>query len=692
MAVVVDPQDALVRQALSYHLPRGCPPLRPGVRVRVPLQRRIVRGWVVGPAASVGGIPLKTVVEVEPSHLWLSAEQVAFGLWMARRFLSPPGHALAALSPPPGPRRGAGPRERRSRESLQHDPSEPASGLPAQGGGEGAPEAGHARVAQALAPLTAEQARAVEAIGRALTRGSPEVFLLWGVTGSGKTRVYEEAVERTLALQRSAVVLVPEIALAPQLVRRLRSRFANRVAVFHSQMASGERRRAWEAAASGTAVVLVGARSAALAPVERAGLYVIDEEHETSYKQDEAPRYHAREVVLKRAEEGRSVVVLGSATPSLEAYHAAAQGRFRLLSLPGRIDGRPLPEVVVVDLREELAATGRPGPISRPLYEALRETISRGEQAILFINRRGFAGALVCRECGFSWRCPHCDVSLTYHHGPSRVMRCHYCGYETSPLSTCPQCGGRELTPLGFGTQKIQAALTAAFPDVPVLRLDADTTGRRHAHERILDEFAGRSPAVLVGTQMVAKGHDFPGVTLAAAVLADVSLALPDFRAAERTFQQITQLAGRAGRGPRPGRVVVQTFRPDHHSVQAAASANAAGFYARELEFRRRSGYPPFATLVRLVAADPDEERARRAASELCRLLQEQAGRRAVRVLGPAPAPIRLLRDRFRWQVVVRGPDATVRDLVGDLLGQEPLRGRWKPESLTVDVDPVNVL
>ena len=663
--VAVDPTDAVIDRALAYLPPAGWDgALDPqGARVRVPLQQRLVRGWVVGQGPAPDR-QLKAVAEVEPPGTWLPPERVELGLWMARTYLCPPGQALAALDGP-GLKAAA--------------PAAPsANSLPAPAG-------------ESL-PLTVHQRAAVDAVGKALATGEFAVFLLWGVTGSGKTRVYEEAARRCLASGRSAVILVPEIALTHQLLRRLQASLGDRVVVVHSQMALSERRRQWQRACGPEPVVLVGPRSAAVAPVPQVGLYVMDEEHETSYKQEEAPRYHAREVVLYRAQKARAVVVLGSATPSLEAFREAAEGRFKLLQLPERVDGRPMPSVEVVDLREELAETGRVGPISRALADALRAVFSRGEQAILFINRRGFAGAILCRECGFGWRCPHCDVHLTYHHGRQGVLRCHYCGHEAPLVPNCPRCGGRELAPVGFGTQKIQAALQATFPGVAVFRLDADTTTRRHAHERILDEFARTFPAVLVGTQMVAKGHDFPRVTLAAAVLADVTLALPDFRAAERTFQQLTQLAGRAGRGALPGRVLVQTFRPEHHSVQAAATGDVAGFYRRELAFRRRSGYPPFTSLVRLVTADPDEERARRAAVELARRLQEACAGSPVRVLGPAPAPIRQLRDRFRWQVMLRGPGEAPRERTAAVLEQSPLRGSSRPESVVVDVDPQSVL
>lgn len=671
--VAIDPQDAAIDHPLSYLAPEGEPLPAPGERVQVPLRQRVVRGWVVAHAPAPGGVRLKRIVGVGPGEERCPADALALARWLAHRYLAPLGAAIDIVAPPPA-RRGAP----RGFGGVASDAR--ADGLQ----GPGSPEP----------PLTVWQREALAPIVEAIQRRQAQRFLLWGVTASGKTRVYEEAVAACLQAGRSAVLLVPEIALTPQLVGSLRRRFGDRIAVLHSQMAAGWRRHHWERVRSGEARVVVGARSAVLAPVADVGLFVLDEEHESSYKQDESPRYHAREVALHRATEAGATVVLGSATPSLESMQAALDGQLRLLRLPERIDARPMPSARIVDLREELAATGEVSPISRPLREALREVVAHREQAIVFVNRRGFSGALICRACGFSWRCPHCDVGLTYHHGPGRgLLRCHYCGYETEVTGRCPRCGDEEITAVGFGTQRVQATLAAAFPGVPVLRMDADTTGRRDAHRRILDAFARQAPAILVGTQMVAKGHDFPGVTLAAAVLADVTLQLPDFRAAERTFQHLVQVAGRAGRGPRPGQVIVQTFQPDHPSIRAAVSGEVERFYQRELAFRRRWSYPPFGELVRLVAQDPEEPRARGAAVEMARRLEEAAaGRSGVKVLGPAPAPLARLRDRWRWQVVVRGPSPLPRELVRDLVESEPLTGALRPESVVVDPDPVDVL
>lgn len=670
LLVAIDPQDAALHRPLSYLPPEDGPLPEVGMPVRVPLQRRSVRGWVVGTGPGPAGVRLRHVLAVGRPSDRCPLDLLDLGAWLAERYLASHGAALSVLVPPPAPVRATQGSSRRT---------------------EGSPPCPQATRGQ-LPALTPAQSEAASAIGRSVDEASHQVFLLWGVTASGKTRVYEESIARCLAGGRTALVLVPEIALTGQMVRALVSRFGETVAVLHSQMSASARRAQWDDVASGRARVVVGARSAVFAPADRLGLVIVDEEHEASYKQDEAPRYHAREVALERARRSQAVAVLGSATPSLESIWRALQGIYRLLRLPERVDRRPMPQVEVVDLREELAAAGTVSPLSRPLRDALREVLGRRQQAILFVNRRGFSGAMLCRECGYAWRCPHCDVALTYHHSAEgRVLRCHYCGFSTPMPALCPRCGGRDVAPVGFGTQKLQATLAQAFPGVAILRLDADTTTRRSSHERILGEFARTFPAILVGTQMVAKGHDFAGVTLGAAVLPDVTLHLPDFRSAERAFQQLVQVAGRAGRGEIPGRVIIQTFQPQHHSVQAAAHGTAEEFFERELAFRRRLGYPPFGELVRVVASDPDEAKARRSAADIARRLEEARGVE-VRVLGPSPAPLARLRDRFRWQVMVRGPAPEARRLVGGLLEEGITGGALRVENVAVDVDPESVL
>ncbi|MEW6724875.1 MAG: primosomal protein N' [Bacillota bacterium] len=501
--------------------------------------------------------------------------------------------------------------------------------------------------------LTPEQARAFSQIQADLTGEGGNAFLLHGVTGSGKTEIYLQSIACAIEQGLGAIVLVPEIALTPQMVARFKARFGDRVAVLHSALSEGERYDEWQRLAAEEARVAVGARSAIFAPVQDLGLIIIDEEHENSYKQEAEPRYHARQVALARARQSRATLVLGSATPSLESYHQAREGAFRLLELPARIDGRPLPPVRVIDLREELA-NGNRSIFSHPLAQAIDSRLSREEQVILFLNRRGFSTFVLCRECGFVLRCPHCDVSLTLHRGEGRTV-CHYCGYSQPVPNVCPGCRGSQIRYFGIGTERVEAEVRKAFPQARVLRLDSDTTGQKGSHERILDAFANGQADILVGTQMVAKGLDFPGVTLVGVITADTMLNLPDFRAAERTFALLTQVAGRAGRGPLGGEVLVQTYAPDNYAIKMASQHDYKGFYAIEIENRRELGYPPWTRLAVLSISGTDELKVEEAANELGRLVEDKRGTGAISaLLGPGPAPLYRIGGRYRRQVVVK--------------------------------------
>jgi primosomal protein N' (replication factor Y) len=527
--------------------------------------------------------------------------------------------------------------------------------------------------------LTPEQQEASRAVLEALARREHRVFLLHGVTGSGKTEVYLRCAAEAVARGGQVLVLVPEVVLAPQTVARFLGRFGDRVAVLHSHLGAGERFDTWRRLRAGQFDVVVGTRSAAFAPLQRLSLVVVDEEQETAYKQPQAPRYHAREVAVERARRAGAPVILGSATPAVESLWKARHGPWEYLQLPRRVLDRPLPEVEVVDMRAE-----RPRAVfARPLVEALRAHLSRGDQVLLYVNRRGYAACLVCRECGFVPRCRRCAVSLTFHLA-SRTVRCHYCGQVTQAPSTCPSCGGVELRPYGPGTQRVEEAVRALFPGVAVARADRDTLSRRGAHARLVDALRTGEVRVVVGTQVVAKGLDLPQVGLVGVVAADVALSLPDFRAGERTLQQLVQVAGRAGRGDRPGRVVVQTYQPDHPAVRAAARHDVLGFYEREWEDRRRLGYPPFAGLVHVVLASRSEP----AAAEASRALADRL--KGAEVLGPSPAPLSPLRGWFRWRLVVRaGDERAAREAVG-----EALEGWRRPAQVrvVVDVDPVEMM
>lgn len=525
---------------------------------------------------------------------------------------------------------------------------------------------------------TAEQAFVLQSIID-LHRRKPGVCLLHGVTGSGKTEVYLRFIGEVLEEGRQAIVLVPEISLTPQTLGRFQERFGDQVAVLHSALSTGERYDEWQRVQGGRARVIVGARSAVFAPARHLGAIIVDEEHEYSYKQEESPRYHAREVAIMRAFQHRATVVLGSATPSLESYTRAASGEYQLLTLSHRVDGAELPPVTVVDMRAEMKAGNR-SMFSRELGEALEQVVQKGARAMLFLNRRGFASFVLCRECGLVIQCPQCDVSLTLHR-QGRELRCHYCDFKQHTPDTCPVCQSRYIRGFGAGTERVESEVQRSLPNTRVLRMDSDTTARRGAHQRILEEFRSTPGAVLVGTQMIAKGLDIPGVELVGVVTADTGLNFPDFRSAERTFQLLTQVAGRSGRGG-PGRVLVQTYHPDHYAIQAAASHDYGGFYRQELAWREQAGFPPFTHLVHLVFSSPDEEAVARAAHRAA------AGEPVpgVRVLGPAPAPLSRLHGSYRWQVLLAGRD---RDALLELALRVQEAHEGQKVRLAVDPDPV---
>ena len=492
--------------------------------------------------------------------------------------------------------------------------------------------------------LTADQQTVVDALREASRPGEFSVALLHGVTGSGKTEVYRRLAGMAIESARQALILVPEIALTPAVAATFRQAFGARVAVQHSGLSSGARHDQWYRIRRGEIDVVVGTRSAVFAPLPSVGLIVVDEEHDASYKQEESPRYHGRDVAIMRAKRAGALVVLGSATPSLESYRHATSGRYRLFTLPQRVGRRPLPSVRVVDMREEFAAQGADVVLSRELTEALDARLTRGEQALVLLNRRGFATAVFCRECGRSLECPNCSVSLTFHRAAGQA-RCHYCGYARARPTTCPECAGRYLEQVGFGTERVEAEIVTRWPDARVARLDRDTVRRRGAAAQLLGRFASGAIDILVGTQMVAKGHDFPNVTLVGVISADVGLGVADYRAAERTFQLLTQVAGRAGRGEIPGAAIVQTLHPDHYSIRHACRQAYEPFYDEEQRFRLAMQYPPEVALVSAVVRGTHYRQTMQEAADLVAALKRRP--RRFRVLGPAPAPLGRLRAQY---------------------------------------------
>ena len=550
------------------------------------------------------------------------------------------------------------------------------------------PYGGLAPPHRAVAPPpepTAAQAAALVPLCAALAARQFAPFLLQGITGSGKTEVYLRLIAEALAQDRSALVLVPEIALTPQLGAQFRGRFGARVAIFHSGLGQAERRAEWERVARGEAQIGLGARSALFLPLRRLGVLIVDEEHETSFKQEETPRYNARDLAVVRARLEQAVVVLGSATPSLESHANAEAGRYTRLRLQARVANRPLPEVACIQLGKD----SPPGEVlSAPLLAALRATVAAGDQAILFLNRRGYAPYVFCHDCGHSYRCQECDVALTLHRGRGMLL-CHYCGHHGAAPSTCSACGSGEVGAFGLGTERIEAEVRRLLGDgIGVVRLDRDVVRQRDDLEQVLDTFRSGRAAVMVGTQMVAKGHDFPNVTLVGVLAADASLNFPDFRAAERTFQLLTQVAGRAGRGDRPGRVLLQAFDPDHYAIRCACRHDFDAFVAEEAMARKELDYPPYARLALLRWEGPEEADVQRQAEQEAELLR-QAEASTVHVLGPAPAPIARLRGLWRMQLLLKSRSRTALHALVRLL---PRPRADAPVRRILDIDPVSML
>jgi primosomal protein N' (replication factor Y) len=541
-----------------------------------------------------------------------------------------------------------------------------------------------------MVTLTPEQQAALDEIVNRIGTRDYATFLLHGVTGSGKTEIYIRAMKAAVLAGRTALMLIPEISLTPVFSRRLRSHFGESVAILHSSLSEGERVDEWRRIKQGDARVVIGTRSAVFAPLQDLGIVVVDEEHDTSYKQEESPRYNGRDSAIMRAVAARAVVVLGSATPSLESFHNAHTGKYRYIRLEARYGNRSLADVDTIDMREVFKRHGKQQTFSDELKSAIAETHARREQCMILLNRRGFSSFLLCRSCGLAIHCPNCDVTLTYHRFNSS-LQCHYCNYIRPVPETCPACDGVYIHYVGEGTEQIESSLQGLFPTMKIARLDRDTTRRRGSYEHILMEFADGAIDLLVGTQMIAKGHDFPNVTLVGVISVDTGLALPDFRSAERTFQLLTQVAGRAGRGDRPGRVIIQTYHPQHYSIVCARAQDYEGFYQREISFRSSMHYPPFRALINICAHHKDYETASNAAACLARELRGSASRQ-LRVLGPAPAPLARLRGEYRFQVLIKTTNRRTAREALDLAMDRALTAGYKSQSISIEVDPVNLM
>src|SRR6202790_2683988 len=499
--------------------------------------------------------------------------------------------------------------------------------------------------------LNPHQQAAFDCIRAALDRKQYHTFLLQGVTGSGKTEVYLKAIEATLALGRSALMLVPEIGLTPAVAGQFYQRFPGNVAILHSAFNDSDRAQEWRRIRSGEAAVVVATRSGVFAPVGDLGLIIVDEEHDQSYKQQETPRYHGRDVAVVRGLDRSAVVLLGSATPSLESRYNAERGKYERLLLPERVESRPMPVVQVIDTRQEFLETRRQATFSRALIEAVTERLENGEQTMLLLNRRGFSSFMTCRACGERLECPNCSVTLTFHRRDRRML-CHYCNFSSRVPELCPKCDSDHIQFLGVGSERVEDELHGAFPRARIARIDRDTTGGKRDYEAILAKFRAGEFDILVGTQMIAKGHDIPNVTLVGIVSADTGLGLPDFRAAERTFQLLTQAAGRAGRGTQPGIVLMQTVNPDHYAIECAAAQDYQAFYQKEIHFRRALTYPPFAALANIIVQGRDEEEALSRSAALGRLLNPAP--EGLKVLGPAVAALARLKTEYRYQMLLK--------------------------------------
>jgi primosomal protein N' (replication factor Y) len=723
---------------LTYRVAEGGVPPAIGARVLVPLGSRTVTGIVVesGGDSEAAGKDVRPLRQILDPDAFVPPEVVALARWTAEYYAAGVGETIMAVLPPKA--RGAradarkmirvaaitpegrqaveGALSRAARAALGALAGAP-SGLPAphlarcgvsaqvlsrllrrglisvrQEPVDRDPfEAGPSAATEGDRCLSDEQAEGLHRLLDLAAAGTFRVALVHGVTGSGKTEIYLRVAAAVLAAGRRVLVLVPEIALTPAVSALFRRAFGGRVAIQHSGLSDGERHDQWLRIRRGEIDVVVGTRSAVFAPLEGVGLIIVDEEHDASYKQEESPRYHARDVAIVRGQRANALVVLGSATPALESYHHATTGKYERIVLERRVLDRPLAAVTVVDMRQEYAAEGPDVVLSRALVDAVAGRLDRGEQSLVLLNRRGYRTAVFCRQCGGTIDCPNCSVSLVVHgQGPSRRARCHYCNHEAQVPVVCPACAGPYLEQTGCGTERVEAEVKRLCPGARVARLDRDAVRRRGALTALLSRFRDGAIDVLIGTQMIAKGHDFPRVTLVGVVSADVGLGTADFRAAERTFQLLTQVAGRAGRGEQPGEAIIQTIYPDHYSIRLACRQDYPAFFARELRFRRAMEYPPLVSLINAVVRARTAAAAMADAQALVNRLRA-AGREArqFHVLGPAPAPLGRLKGEYRVQFLVKGRNRRgMREALAAAVASQPdLRRR-----LIVDVDPLSVL
>jgi primosomal protein N' (replication factor Y) len=730
-----------LRRSFTYRLPAGTGDIKLGARLRLPFGKRELTGYAVSLHADlpegvdVDRSKIKDILEVLDDEPLVTPEILELTRWTAEYYASFWGEMLKAALPAGINKDKVRPKRRKTVRLLkpvafdasaindQHrgilDIIEANGGqifftdLMTQAGISASPlntlrnrglieiyveDEMRDPLAGAALPdnlhliLTPEQQTALDSIDATLGKdGTFKAFLLHGVTGSGKTEVYIRAMKRALELGSSALMLVPEIALTPLFSRRLRAIFGADVAILHSSLSAGERFDEWRRIRRGDARIAIGTRSAVFAPLENIGLVIVDEEHDPSYRQHESPFYNARDVAVMRASMAGAVAVLGSATPSMETFYNAQTGKYGYLNLPDRIGGRGLAEAELIDMREVFKQAGKDVALSPQLLDAIRETKGRGEQTIVLLNRRGFSQFVLCRTCGETIKCKNCDITLTFHRGIDKLI-CHYCNYREHTPRLCPNCQSEYLYFVGEGTENIAEQLVKKFPDTRIARIDRDTMAHKGEMEDVLLRFAAGKLDLLVGTQMIAKGHDFPNVTLVGVISVDIGLGLPDLRSAERTFQLVTQVAGRAGRGKKPGRVLVQTYYPEHYALRHARNQDYEGFYAEEIRFRERLAYPPFFVLASILIRHRDLPYASRNAALLRRCLDAANTTKTTRILGPAPASLSRLKNEYRLQILLKSASRrTLRDTLDIALSNAEAEG-CDMRTINVEIDPVSLM
>lgn len=731
--VVVDIADRKVDRPFHYHVPAHLiEKIKPGVRVSVNFGSRKLEGYVIGLSNETPVTKTKPILEVIEGAPVITNELLQLARWMASYYMCPlvtvlqsffprgscnfKGEEWCSLNSSTTEEELLKTRKRAPRQGKIIDILLANKALPLQHvlkAAEAERRSLNALIKKgvvdlcfketrfsALPPvelenppvLTEEQKKVFSILQKNLLSGSHETFLLHGVTGSGKTEIYFQSIAKTIESGCQAIVLFPEISLTIHLIERFKKRFGHQVAIIHSGLTAKERLETLDKISKGEVSVIMGARSAVFAPVPKLGLVILDEEHETSYQQDVTPKYHAREVAIVRGFLNKTTVILGSATPSLESYYKASRGKYKLLEMQNRVEQQKLPKVLIADLREELKR-GNASLFSRLLQEKLRDRLAKKEQSILFLNRRGFANLYNCRDCGQVIKCKNCDVSLIYY-ANNNQLRCNYCGYYSSPPSICPSCRGNRIRPLGAGTEKVESELLELFPKAKVIRIDSDTISKKGEQERLFNLFGKGEADVMIGTQMIAKGLDFPGITLVGVILADQMLNFADFRARERTFQLLTQVAGRAGRGNFPGEVVVQAYHTEDWTIEAATEHNYQKFYNQEIKFREMLKYPPFSHIARILVSSKKEKNCEIACREIADIVFPRQKSFGINILGPAPAPLAKINNVYRWQILLKGPDIKkIRHLIGASLKEAAGRGSLPRDvRFSLDIDPLGML